>query len=126
MSKLPPLPQQYRSWADFYFKVEEYAKAQGMCYVPDELTVEVRWEESLFIDDCQLEYGAKEFWATEGKVVSVTMRDVKLELAEWFIDILKRKDTIEDLERSVLAYVPTSHATGKRLINFVTHLRRLT
>ena len=128
MNNLPELPSRYRSWVDFYLQVEAEVKSQGLCNVPDELEVEIQWQENLFVDVDRDLPMAERFWAAEQKSVRVKMRDVKMEIFEMAMDIFRKKQALQSLEHSVLLHVPPSapqYLSFCRLLSFINKITGL-
>ena len=126
MSNLPELPSKYRSWVEFYQEIEAYAKSQGVCYVSDELEVEIAWEEDSRIDDERYwETMRRRFGATIGGRIRIKMLDVKMEIFEQSMEVFRQRQTLQSLESAVRWHVPPSapeYASFCRTLSFINTL----
>lgn len=136
MNALPSLPSNYRSWTSFYLALERELKEQGatyaphgmdgaallkwledpdrVCEVPDNLEVEFRYQENLFLD------------VYEEKKVCINMRDVKLKIFEEAMEVLREREVLIQLRRVVHTHVPPMHPMYNEFETLIARILEIT
>lgn len=132
MNNLPKLPPKYRSWTDLYLAVESELKTQGATYAPrgmdgaellewledpnrtcrvdDDFEVKIQWREDLFVDTGEPDTSALErFWVVDEKVVRIRMGDVKLQIFEEAMQVLREREVLIQLRHIVHTHIPPMH-----------------